>query len=236
MTENYISQDTAQRKRTPMAAGLLDYFPAALAAVAEHSFIGNEKHNPGLPLHWSRGNSSDHADCIVRHVVDRGTFEYVTYNGEEYKVRHSAALAWRALALLQEELEAEGMSPGRGSRFPEELHIGVDLASPGGDRSAIATWYKDKLFLHGSQWVEQGLDDLAKARGHKHAQPLSFNKLPTCGVSPADVAKFYSGDYDVRVVADEPSFELTPKGRAEVAKKPARRKKRATPKPARKRK
>ncbi len=121
MTKNYITKDSKLRKQQPMAAGLLDYFPAALAAVAEHSFIGNEKHNPGQTLHWSRQNSADHADCIVRHVIDRGEFEEVTFNGKTYIVRHSAALAWRALALLQEELEAEGATPGRGSRFPEAI-------------------------------------------------------------------------------------------------------------------
>lgn len=112
MTENYISQDSDARKRMPMAAGLLDYFPAALAAVAEHSHRGNQKHNPGQDVHWARGKSMDHADCIVRHLIERGGFD--PEGG-----RHSAALAWRALALLQEELEAEGAAPGRGSRFPE---------------------------------------------------------------------------------------------------------------------
>lgn len=123
MSKDYLTQDSKARKQTPMAAGLLDYFPAALAAVAEHSFFGNEKHNPGQPLHWSRQNSADHADCIVRHVVERGGFDA---EGR----RHSAALAWRALALLQEELEAEGATPGRGSRFPEATKSAEVLDTP----------------------------------------------------------------------------------------------------------
>jgi len=90
---------------------VLDYFPAALAAVARVSKAGNDQHNPGKPLHWARGKSNDHADCIGRHLVDRGTFDV---DGQ----RHSAKLAWRALALLQEEIEAEGCTPGRGSVFP----------------------------------------------------------------------------------------------------------------------
>jgi len=104
-----LTEDSEARKRMPMATGLLDYFPDALAAVAEVSFAGNEKHNPGEPVHWTRGKSNDHANCIMRHLVDRGGF------GSD-KIRHSAALAWRALALLQEELEAErGLPPSRGS-------------------------------------------------------------------------------------------------------------------------
>lgn len=98
-----------QRKALPMARGLLDYFPAALAAVANVSLVGNEKHNPGQPMHHARSKSRDHADCIMRHLAERGGFD-----GE---IRHSAALAWRALALLQQELEEEGFAPmARGAR------------------------------------------------------------------------------------------------------------------------
>jgi hypothetical protein len=101
--------DAQKRKDIPIVRGCLDYFPAALAAVAELSRIGNEQHNPGQPMHHARGKSSDHADCIVRHLMDRGV---VDTDG----VRHSAKVAWRALALLQEELEREtGVSLARGA-------------------------------------------------------------------------------------------------------------------------
>lgn len=54
-----LSTDSAARKGFPLAEGLLDYFPDALAAVAEVSFHGNQKHNPGQPMHHSRGKSTD---------------------------------------------------------------------------------------------------------------------------------------------------------------------------------
>lgn len=112
-----IEADSATRKRYPMAAGLLDYFPDALAEVAGVSWAGNEKHNPGEPMHHARGKSMDHADCIVRHLVERGGFDVIVIEGVEHRVRHSAALAWRALALLQEELERELQLPlPRGAR------------------------------------------------------------------------------------------------------------------------
>lgn len=88
------------RKNIPIASGVLDYFPAALAAVAQISVAGNNQHNPGQPLHWARGKSTDHADCVARHLIQRGSFD-------SDGMRHSAKMAWRALALLQEELEAE---------------------------------------------------------------------------------------------------------------------------------
>lgn len=88
----------AQRKRVPLATGCLDYFPDALLAVAAVSFIGNEQHNPGTPLHWDRSKSQDEADTMMRHFTQRGTLDT---DG----VPHSAKMAWRALALLQKELE-----------------------------------------------------------------------------------------------------------------------------------
>lgn len=97
------------RKDKPIARGCLDYFPAALLAVAELSRVGNEQHNPGEPMHHARGKSSDHADCCIRHIMDRGT---VDSDG----VLHSVKAAWRALALAQEELEAAGAPLARGAK------------------------------------------------------------------------------------------------------------------------
>lgn len=110
MVENYVvlPTDAKERKAIPIATGCLDYFPAALIEIAKISKAGNDQHNPGQPLHWSRGKSTDHADTIVRHFLERGT---VDTDG----TRHSAKLAWRALALLQEELEAAGAPMARGA-------------------------------------------------------------------------------------------------------------------------
>lgn len=83
-----------------MARGLLDYFPDACAEVAFCSWIGNQQHNPGEPMHWAKEKSTDHADCIIRHLADRGLLD-------SDGVRHSAKVAWRALALLQTEIENE---------------------------------------------------------------------------------------------------------------------------------
>ena len=100
-----LPTDSQARKNLPIVAGCLDYFPDALLAVAELSVYGNEKHNPGQPLHWSKDKSNDHADCAVRHLMERGKWD-LTY-GETKPVRHSTAAAWRALANLQIEIENE---------------------------------------------------------------------------------------------------------------------------------
>lgn len=104
-----LPTDAAARKAVPLATGVLDYFPDALAAVAECSRAGNDQHNPGKPLHWDRSKSGDEADALLRHLMDRGTIDT---DG----IRHSAKVAWRALALLQKELEAAGAPLARGAR------------------------------------------------------------------------------------------------------------------------
>lgn len=94
-----LPTDSKERKEIPLARGCLDYFPDALAEVARLSKAGNDKHNPGEPLHWSRNKSSDHADCIARHLIERGTVD------PDDGFLHETKLAWRALALLQVALE-----------------------------------------------------------------------------------------------------------------------------------
>lgn len=114
-----LPTDPKARKNAPVARGLLDYFPDACVAVAELSRIGNEQHNPGQPLHWAREKSTDHADCIVRHLIERGT---VDTDG----VRHATKVAWRALAMLQ--LEIEGASKP----------VPVCICVPGGKHSLMS--------------------------------------------------------------------------------------------------
>lgn len=108
-----IKRDTVEaRKAMPIATGVLDYFPDALLVVAEVSRIGNEQHHPGQPLHWDKTKSTDQADALMRHLLDRGTLDT---DG----VRHSAKVAWRALALLQTELDREAELEANEERVKE---------------------------------------------------------------------------------------------------------------------
>lgn len=118
-----ITTDRQERKDAPLATGLLDYFPLALIEIARLSKIGNDQHNPGEPLHWSRGKSNDHPDCIIRHLAERGKID-------TDDVSHTVKVAWRSLALLQEEMEQRlaketGRPPsdfsGLGSKWPEPV-------------------------------------------------------------------------------------------------------------------
>lgn len=97
-----LPDDDDERKATPLARGCLLYFPAALVEVARVSHRGNEQHNPGEPIHWARGKSMDQVDTLLRHVLD------ACESKGETRLRHLAAAAWRALAELQIECEAQG--------------------------------------------------------------------------------------------------------------------------------
>lgn len=94
------SDEAARRKGIPVASGFCDYFPDAIRAIAELSRIGNDQHNPGKLLHWDRSKSGDEADALMRHFLERGT-------ADADGVRHTTKVAWRALALLQKEIEED---------------------------------------------------------------------------------------------------------------------------------
>jgi hypothetical protein len=96
----YLPTDPKERKQIPLYSGVMKYFPDALVAVAKVSWKGNEQHNPGEPLHWSRGKSPDHRDAAMRHLLES------EQDGEEC-IEASAQAAWRMLAILQLEIEAK---------------------------------------------------------------------------------------------------------------------------------
>lgn len=95
-----LPTDAKERKEYPVASGVLDYFPDAIVALSRVSKAGNDQHNPGLPLRWTRSKSGDESDTCMRHFLQRGT---VDTDG----IRHTAKAAWRMLAILQKEIEAE---------------------------------------------------------------------------------------------------------------------------------
>jgi len=102
---------SAARKATPIFSGVMAYFPNALEGVARLSQAGNDKHNPGEDLHWARGKSMDHADCIARHLLEWDEID------PEDEIPHVYKVAWRALALAQQYAEEhEGAPMSRGSR------------------------------------------------------------------------------------------------------------------------
>lgn len=87
-----LPNGSKERKEYPLADVLFGQFPAAMVAISHHSYKGNDKHNPGEPLQDNRALSKDDANCIMRHLIE-GDYE---------------AVAWRAVRLLQKQLEQAG--------------------------------------------------------------------------------------------------------------------------------
>ena len=99
-----------ERKARPVYSGVLRYFPLALLEIARVSYVGSQQHHTG-PMRWDRSKSPDEADALVRHLLQAGELDT---DG----LRHSAKMAWRALALLEKELEAESGASGAQEMAP----------------------------------------------------------------------------------------------------------------------
>lgn len=121
-----LGTDSADRKNIPVFSGVLKYAPAAIAGVARISKAGNDKHNPGEPLHHARGKSTDHSDCIVRHAIDVADIEAAIERSDAKRpedikaiLEEASQLAWRALMWSQELHEKYGGAPlAPGARLP----------------------------------------------------------------------------------------------------------------------
>lgn len=101
-TGRLLPTDSAARKQFPLATGVDDYIPAALVCFAALSKVGNDKHNPGEPLHHARDKSSDHSDCLRRHQLDAG-------DPAADELEEAVCAFWRAgmrVQLLAEKLGA----------------------------------------------------------------------------------------------------------------------------------
>ena len=115
-----LPTDPKARKEVPIFSGVLKYFPDALAEVATVSYVGNSFHNPGQPLHWAREKSTDQEDCLIRHLIEAGT-------RDTDGMRHTAKVAWRALAMLQLEIERDNANTRReqaGQMDPPVSNVG----------------------------------------------------------------------------------------------------------------
>lgn len=125
-----LPTDSAERKNYPLLSGCLKYFPAALAGIANISKLGNDKHNPGQPMHHARGKSTDHGDCILRHLTDTedllAAYELGEATAQEV-LTEAGQLAWRALAYSQQLHERFGAPLAPGAKLegsaPEQLSL-----------------------------------------------------------------------------------------------------------------
>lgn len=92
-----------ERKALPVWSGVVMYFPRAMREISRVSFIGNEQHNPGEPLHWAKGKSTNQSDTAMRHAMDHAAGNHYDTDG----TLHQAKACWRAMAELETFLEAQ---------------------------------------------------------------------------------------------------------------------------------
>ena len=95
-----MEKNKQKRKQIPLYSGLIKYFPDALCEVARVSYIGSKQHHPDKEIHWDREKSKDDLDALMRHLMENGMYDI---DG----VRHTAKIAWIALAHLQKEIEGD---------------------------------------------------------------------------------------------------------------------------------
>jgi hypothetical protein len=86
-----LPEEAERRKAIPVYTGFIQYFPRAIVAVTECSVKGRNQHHPDGPLYWDRNKSADDKDALMRHVLEQNW----------------AAAAWRAMAVLEKELETK---------------------------------------------------------------------------------------------------------------------------------
>lgn len=178
-----LTTDKQERKERPIFSGVLSYFPDAIAEVANVSYVGNQQHNPGEPLHWAREKSADHSDCVGRHLIDHGKRDN---DGQ----RHTAKMVWRGLAMLQLEIEADkgyeltsdAYSRPESEPAPDahcfvpcdQYTISIDLASKP-DRTAVHI-YHNEFAPHAPETLPEteALNAHLEAREAKH-KPVRFS-------------------------------------------------------------
>jgi len=83
-----LPTDAKQRKSIPIYTGFIKYFPDAIVEVTKQSVAGSQQHH-GNKVWWDKSKSQDELDSLMRHMLE-GDW---------------AAVAWRAMANLQRELD-----------------------------------------------------------------------------------------------------------------------------------
>jgi hypothetical protein len=101
------TEDKVRKEDYPLYSFMFGYFPDAWLAVVQVAVAGNKQHNPGQPLHWARGKSTDQMNTAWRHQWDYGRGVKRDTDGQF----HLAKAVWRLMA-LQLDIEEERRQNG----------------------------------------------------------------------------------------------------------------------------
>jgi hypothetical protein len=112
------SGNDKERKNTPVFKMRTRYFPKALREVTKVCVANNVRYNPDkepADINWARGKSADQLGSLDRHITEREVdgkiFEHIDPAIAEKvgfdRIYVMAEAAWRALAQLELDIEAE---------------------------------------------------------------------------------------------------------------------------------
>lgn len=103
-----LPSDDNARKALPIWSYMVEYFPDAYLAEVQVAVVGNNKHNPGEPLHWAREKSRDQMNTAFRHMWDHSRGVTRDTDG----CYHLAKAIWRLKAELQLTIERDQKKAG----------------------------------------------------------------------------------------------------------------------------
>ena len=132
-----LPNDRDARNALPVWEGCVAYFPDCWAEIAKVSVLGNKQHALGEKLRFARDVSTDHANKIMRHMLDHQAGRVFDSDG----TYHLAKAAWRALAALQVAIEAKAPA------VPPELEL-----APSGPRMILKLESDDLDTVGRTEW------------------------------------------------------------------------------------
>ena len=126
-----LPTDRDARNALPVWDGCIAYFPDTWAEIAKVSVLGNKQHGLGAKLRFARDVSTDHANKVMRHMLDHAAGRIMDEDG----TYHLAKAAWRALAALQVAIEknSTAVKPPGAAIGPPPATTG-SLTTPGSYR------------------------------------------------------------------------------------------------------
>jgi len=125
-----LPTDRDARNALPVWDGCIAYFPDCWAEIAKVSVLGNVQHGLGAKLRFARDVSTDHANKVMRHMLDHAAGNVMDSDG----TYHLAKAAWRALAALQVAIEARSAlnsANGQVNQQSAQDHLEVGLRPAG---------------------------------------------------------------------------------------------------------
>ena len=174
-------ENDKERKNTPVFKMRTRYFPKALREVTKVCVANNVRYNPDkepADINWARGKSADQLGSLDRHITERAVDGKIFEDIDPAiaakvgfdRIYVMAEAAWRALAQLELDIEAEE------AKVPLE-RLAAQTSMDSREYKLAAMGFASPKSLD-----ESVLDALAKVAANPSAGLFSGPKqCPSCG-------------------------------------------------------